>query len=206
MPLTTEQLRAARSLAIEALDEEQGITPGPWEARSDGMTVRQVTPEDQPRGYRICITGRLSPPVEEIAQDVANLMWIESVRTREPQLAREVLALADAYTKALPVLETALERRTYYAQVRAGEHSERIFIVLGDADSRFEAALDAYAQDAPPVRESTSLLLAVREYLKSGTTASIQPPGSFPACRVMGEAATVDLLQRVERYLAGLPE
>lgn len=214
MALTTEQLRAARSLASEALDEEKGITPGPWEARSDGMTVRQVTPEDQPRGYRICITGKAQVAVEEIAQDVANLMWIESARTREPQLAATVLALADACDQMLPLVEAALDRHSYYEAVRAGDHSERVFHVLRDADLRFETAVEAYVAGAPPVRDVTKALLEIREYLKGGLYAAI--PGAadqgaaYPPAptelRVMSAERTDALLKRVESLLTGLPE
>ena len=213
MALTTEQLRAARLLASEALDEEKGITPGPWEVRSDGMTVRQVTPEDQPRGYRVCITGRLGgpfceeAPIDEIAQDVANLMWIESARTREPQLAETVLALADACEQVLPLVEAALDRHSYYEAVRAGDHSERVFHVLRDADLRFEAAIAAYVAGAPPVRAVTRTLLEIRDYLKEGFHTAIQPPGSVPAVRVMSGERTDALLKRVEALLTGeLPE
>lgn len=213
MALTTEQLRAARLLASEALDEEKGITPGPWEVRSDGMTVRQVTPEDQPRGYRVCITGRLGgpfceeAPIDEIAQDVANLMWIESARTREPQLAETVLALADACEQVLPLVEAALDRHSYYEAVRAGDHSERVFHVLRDADLRFEAAIAAYVAGAPPVRAVTRTLLEIRDYLKEGFHTAIQPPGSVPAGRVMSGERTDALLKRVKALLTGeLPE
>ena len=213
MALTTEQLRAARLLASEALDEEKGITPGPWEVRSDGMTVRQVTPEDQPRGYRVCITGRSGgpfceeAPIDEIAQDVANLMWIESARTREPQLAETVLALADACEQVLPLVEAALDRHSYYEAVRAGDHSERVFHVLRDADLRFEAAIAAYVAGAPPVRAVTRTLLEIRDYLKEGFHTAIQPPGSVPAVRVMSGERTDALLKRVKALLTGeLPE
>ena len=101
------------ALADAAEQRASAATPGPWEQRSDGCTVRSL---DSPC-RRVCITYFTTTIESEVKQQVDDADFIAHARTDVPALAAAVRELDKVNTEqaatiaALQTSLTASERR-----------------------------------------------------------------------------------------------
>lgn len=179
----------------------EGVTPGPWEVRPDGMTVRGPDPDNGiDRGKRICILGFASVHGEEY---VNNLDFIAAARTLLPALV--------AALRTPPSEEewTGLERA----------HGSGCHLTFDDgncacgADSH-NARLSALRAKVEAERERTRRVVeAAQRWETAKVVAEKNPAAMLSSAMTTGEAAAVmdayseaeDELLRAVRALRGEP-